>query len=208
VKKVTALRLGRGRGKRVNIYLDDRFAFSLEAEVAVREGLKVGQELATDQIETLARLDSVQRCLNVATRYLSYRPRSESELRERLCQRGFDSDSVEVVLGRLREQGLVNDVDFAQFWQDNRQSFSPRSRWLTRLELRRKGVAEEIIDQVVSAASDDDSAYRAALGRARRLPVSDYHGFRRRLGGYLKRRGFSYGVINNTVEQLWQQMRD
>ena len=208
MKKVTALRLGRGRGKRVNIYLDDRFAFSLEAEVAVREGLKVGQELATDQIETLARLDSVQRCLNVATRYLSYRPRSESELRERLCQRGFDSDSVEVVLGRLREQGLVNDVDFAQFWQDNRQSFSPRSRWLTRLELRRKGVAEEIIDQVVSAASDDDSAYRAALGRARRLPVSDYQGFRRRLGGYLKRRGFSYGVINNTVEQLWQQMRD
>ena len=208
MKKVTALRLGRGRGKRVNIYLDDRFAFSLEAEVAVREGLKVGQELATDQIETLARLDSVQRCLNVATRYLSYRPRSESELRERLCQRGFDSDSVEVVLDRLREQGLVNDVDFAQFWQDNRQSFSPRSRWLTRLELRRKGVAEEIIDQVVSAASDDDSAYRAALGRARRLPVSDYQGFRRRLGGYLKRRGFSYGVINNTVEQLWQQMRD
>jgi len=208
VKKVTALRLGRGRGKRVNIYLDDRFAFSLEAEVAVREGLKVGQELATDQIEALARLDSVQRCLNVATRYLSYRPRSESELRERLCQRGFDGDSVEVVLGRLREQGLVNDVDFAQFWQDNRQSFSPRSRWLTRLELRRKGVAEEIIDQVVSAASDDDSAYRAALGRARRLPVSDYQGFRRRLGGYLKRRGFSYGVINNTVEQLWQQMRD
>jgi len=208
VKKVTALRLGRGRGKRVNIYLDDRFAFSLEAEVAVREGLKVGQELAADQIEALARLDSVQRCLNVATRYLSYRPRSESELSERLCRRGFDSDSVEVVLGRLREQGLVNDVDFAQFWQDNRQSFSPRSRWLTRLELRRKGVAEEIIDQVVSAASDDDSAYRAALGRARRLPVSDYQGFRRRLGGYLKRRGFSYGVINNTVEQLWQQMRD
>lgn len=208
MKKVTALRLGRGRGKRVNIYLDDRFAFSLEAEVAVREGLKVGQELAADQIEALARLDSVQRCLNVATRYLSYRPRSESELSERLCRRGFDSDSVEVVLGRLREQGLVNDVDFAQFWQDNRQSFSPRSRWLTRLELRRKGVAEEIIDQVVSAASDDDSAYRAALGRARRLPVSDYQGFRRRLGGYLKRRGFSYGVINNTVEQLWQQMRD
>ena len=89
MKKVTALRLGRGRGKRVNIYLDDRFAFSLEAEVAVREGLKVGQELATDQIEALARLDSVQRCLNVATRYLSYRPRSESELRERLCQRGL-----------------------------------------------------------------------------------------------------------------------
>jgi len=208
VRKITALRWGRGRGKRVNIYLDGRFAFSLDAEVVVKEGLKVGQELVTDQIEALARSDKFRRCLNAATRYLGYRPRSEFELRERLGRGGFDSGSVEAVLGRLREQGLVDDVDFAQFWKDNRQSFSPRSRSLTRLELRRKGVAEEIIDQVVSGVSDDDSAYRAALSRARRLPAADWESFRRRLGGYLKRRGFSYGVINNTVEQLWQKMRD
>jgi len=208
VRKITALRWGRGRGKRVNIYLDGRFAFSLDAEVVVKEGLKVGQELATEQIEALARSDNFQRCLNAAIRYLGYRPRSEFELRERLGRGGFDSGSVEAVLGRLREQGLVDDVGFAQFWKDNRQSFSPRSRSLTRLELRRKGVAEEIIDQVVSDVSDDDSAYRAALSRARRLPASDWEGFRRRLGGYLKRRGFSYGVIKNTVEQLWQKMRD
>ena len=208
MRKITALRWGRGRGKRVNIYLDGRFAFSLDAEVVVKEGLKVGQELATEQIEALARSDNFQRCLNAAIRYLGYRPRSEFELRERLGRGGFDSGSVEAVLGRLREQGLVDDVGFAQFWKDNRQSFSPRSRSLTRLELRRKGVAEEIIDQVVSDVSDDDSAYRAALSRARRLPASDWEGFRRRLGGYLKRRGFSYGVIKNTVEQLWQKMRD
>ena len=208
MRKITTLRWGRGRGKRVNIYLDGRFAFSLDAEVVVKEGLKVGQELATDQIEALARSDKFRRCLNAATRYLGYRPRSEFELRERLGRGGFDSGSVEAVLGRLREQGLVDDVDFAQFWKDNRQSFSPRSRSLTRLELRRKGVAEEIIDQVVSGVSDDDSAYRAALSRARRLPASDWESFRRRLGGYLKRRGFSYGVINNTVEQLWRKMRD
>ena len=208
MRKITALRWGRGRGKRVNIYLDGRFAFSLDAEVVVKEGLKVGQELVTDQIEALARSDKFRRCLNAATRYLGYRPRSEFELRERLGRGGFDSGSVEAVLGRLREQGLVDDVDFAQFWKDNRQSFSPRSRSLTRLELRRKGVAEEIIDQVVSGVSDDDSAYRAALSRARRLPAADWESFRRRLGGYLKRRGFSYGVINNTVEQLWQKMRD
>ena len=208
MKKVTTLRLGRGRGKRVSVYLDGRFAFSLGAEVVVKEGLEVGQELANEQIEALARSNNLYRCLNAATHYLSYRPRSEFELRERLYRRGFNGDSVEAVLSKLKEQGLVNDEDFAGFWKDNRQSFSPRSRWLTALELRRKGVAEETINQVVSTVSDDDSAYRAALSKARRLPVSDYENFRHRLGGYLKRRGFSYGVINNTVERLWQKMRE
>jgi len=200
--KITAIR--KGRGKRVNVFWDGKFAFSLEAEVAVKEGLQVGQELSTTDIETIARSDHFHRCLNAAAHYLSYRPRSESELRERLHRRGFD-DSVEAVITKLKEQGLVNDMAFAQFWKDNRESFSPRSQWLTKLELRQKGVDGDIIAQVVDAIDDTDSAYRAALSKARSLPLSDYQGFRRRLGEYLKRRGFSYGVINHTVERMWQE---
>jgi len=203
--KITALRMGRGRRKRVNVFLDGRFAFSLEAEVVLKEGLQVGQELSSSQIEALTGYDHFHRCLNTAARYLSYRPRSESEIRERLHQRGFDGDSVEAVITKLRTQGLVDDMAFAQFWKDNRESFSPRSQWLTKLELRRKGVASDIIDQVVDEIDDDDSAYRAALSKARSLTLSDYRSFRRRLGEYLKRRGFSYGVINHTLEKLWQE---
>ncbi len=206
MKKVTAISAGRRQGKRVNIFLDGKFAFSLEAEVAVKEGLQVGQELSEDDIEALARSDLFHRCLGAAIHYLGYRPRSEAELRERLHWRGFDGDKVEATLAKLREQGLVNDLAFAQFWKDNRESFSPRSQWLTRSELRQKGVADDIIDQVVADVDDEDSAYRAAMSRARSLPLSDYQSFRRRLGEHLKRRGFSYRVISHTVEQVWQVM--
>ncbi len=202
--KVTALRAGRSR-QRVNVFLDGKFAFSLEAEVVVKEGLQVEQELSGSQIEALAKSDHFHRCLNATVHYLSYRPRSESEIRERLRRRGFDGDSVEAVIAKLKEQGLVNDMAFAQFWKDNRVSFSPRSQWLTKLELRRKGVATNIIDQVVDEVGDADNAYRAALSKARGLPLSDYQGFRRRLGDYLKRRGFGYEVINHTVERIWQE---
>ena len=205
MKRITAIRAGRGRRKRVNIFLDGKFAFSLEAEAAIKEDLQIGQELSTNQIGALARSDQFHRCFNAAARYLSYRPRSEFELRERLHQRGFDGDSTEAVIAKLKEQGLVDDLAFAQFWKDNRESFSPRSQWLTRLELRQKGVADDIIDQVIDAVDDDESAYRAALNKAHSLPLSDYHIFRRRLGEYLKRRGFGYGVINHTVERIWQE---
>jgi len=205
MSKITALRIGKGRKKRVNVFLDDRFAFSLEAEVAVKEGLQVGQELSASQIEALARSDHFHRCLNVATHYLGYRPRSEFEVRERLQRRGFDENNIGVVIARLKEQGLVDDMDFARFWKENRDSFSPRSQWLTKLELRQKGVADDIIDQVVGTIDDDDSAYRAALSKARRLSRSDYQDFRHRLGEYLRRRGFGYGVINLTVERVWEE---
>jgi len=205
VKRITAIRAGKGRRKRVNIFLDGGFAFSLEAEVAIREDLKVGQELSASQIGALARSDQFHRSLNAAAHYLGYRPRSEFELRQKLHQHGFDGDSVEAVLAKFKEQGLVDDMAFAQFWKDNRESFSPRSQRLTRLELRRKGVADDVIAQVVDAIDDDESAYRAALSKARSLPLSDYQSFRRRLGEYLKRRGFGYGVISHTVERVWQE---
>jgi regulatory protein len=205
MKKVTAIRSGR-RGKRVNIFLDDRFAFSLEAEVALKEGLRTEQSLSEGEIEALVKADQFQRCLNAALNYLGYRPRSEAELRQRLHRRGFDGDNVAAVLARLKGQGLVDDLAFARFWQENRQSFRPRSQWLTRRELRQKGVSQDIIDQVVSQLDDQDSAYRAAAAKARRLATTDYDGFRRKLGQFLKRRGFGYGLIKTTVERVWQEV--
>lgn len=208
MRRITAIRAGKVRTKRANIFLDGKFAFSLNAEIAIKEGLKVGLELSADQVEKLDRSDHFLRCLNATANLLSYRPRSEFELSDRLRKHGFDNESIEGVMTRLKEQGLVDDLAFAQFWKDNRESFSPRSQRLTRMELKQKGVADAIIDQVVETVDDDESAYQAALRKARILPLSDYQSFRRRLGEYLKRRGFGYGVINHTVERIWQEQRE
>ncbi len=205
MKKITAIRSGRGRQKRLNISLDGKFAFSLAVEVAVKECLAVGQELNARQIEAITKANQFHRCSNAAFHYLDYRPRSESELKGRLHRRGFDDNVIDAVITKLKEQGLVDDMAFAQFWKENRQSFNPRSQRLTKVELRQKGVASDIIDRVVDVADDDDSAFRAAQDKARRLYLSDYRNFRNRLGEYLKRRGFDYGVINRVVERLWQE---
>ena len=146
-----------------------------------------------------------QSCLDAAFRYLSSRPRSELELKMRLRKRGFDDSSIERVLLKLREQGLVDDFAFAQFWRENRESFSPRSRALLQGELRQKGIAPHIIAQVAQGIDEEASAYRAGQKKVRALASSDYEGFHRRLGAFLKRRGFSYEVARRTVNQLWQE---
>ena len=203
--RITALRLGKGRNKKANVSLDGKPAFNLEPEVALKEGLKVGQELSASRIEALIKTSHQQSCYDAALRYLGYRPRSEYEIRQRLYQRGFDNNSIKAALPRLKEQGLIDDNDFARFWRDNRQSFSPRSQWLTRLELKQKRVPDEIIEQVVNTIDDVKNAYSVAKVKAHSLTQCDYQSFRRRLGDHLKRRGFSYGIIIKTIEQLWQE---
>jgi len=205
VNKITDLRTGKRRDKRLNIFLDGRFAFSLGAEVVAKENLQVGQELSSNQIESLAGNDEVQRCLEAAYRYLGYRPRSESEIRERMQRRGFAAEIIDAAITRLREQALLDDEAFARFWKENRESFRPRSRWLTGLELKRMGVVNDVIEKVVAGVDDEENAYRAALQKTHCCTPADYQSFRRRLGDYLRRRGFNYEVISHTVERIWQE---
>lgn len=147
-----------------------------------------------------------RRCLDAATRYLAYRPRSESELKSRLTRRGFDAETVQATLAKLRENGLLDDAGFARFWQENRSTFRPRSQRLVRLELQEKGVDRKVIDESLANTSDDDTAFRLASQRASRMRGVDYPDFARRVGAYLRRRGFDHDVVHHTIEQVWKDL--
>jgi len=202
---ITEIREDKKRGKRVSIYIDGHFALTVDLEIAVKEKLRVDTELDSERITELGELDLTHRCYETAVRFLGYRPRSESELRDRLVRRGFTAGIIETVINSLAVKGLINDDAFARFWTENRESFSPRSRYLTHLELRKKGVAEDVINNTVEGIDDEESAYHSALNRVSRLTITDRRELYKKLGDYLRRRGFSYEIVNRTVEKIWQE---
>jgi regulatory protein len=203
---VTAIKAQKGQRERVNVFLDGDFAFSLSRPTASEARVHEGQTLSIADIDNLKSADLFHRSLNSAVRYLSPRPRSESEIKARLRRNGVGTDTIDKVLDRLRAQGLVNDTAFAQFWRENRENFRPRSRRLIELELKRKGVADETVAETTAAVDDEINAYHAAERKARSLNRLDYASFRRRLGAFLRRRGFSFELIDNTVDQVWQEL--
>ena len=147
----------------------------------------------------------LQHCLDLAYRYLSYRPRSEAEVRQYLRRRSFGGEMLERAIAELKGQNLVDDLAFAEFWKNNRLSFKPRSSRLIKKELRDKGVAGEIIGEVTREIDDEDNAYKLGRRRMSSLARRDYPDFQRRLSNYLGYRGFSYGVIRKTVARLWEE---
>jgi len=205
MKKITAIEVQKRSPNRVNIYLDGEFAFGLARIVAA--WLKTGQELSEEKIEQLQAEDARERAFQQAMLFLSYRARSESEIRQNLRKHEFPELVIETTLERLRQGGLANDNQFARAWVENRTVFRPRSRRLMAMELRQKGLNEEAVSSAVENVDDEALAYEAAQKRAVRFKGLEWNEFRKKLSDFLARRGFSYSVIAPVITRIWNEAR-
>ncbi|MBN1400299.1 MAG: RecX family transcriptional regulator [Anaerolineae bacterium] len=201
---VTAIRRQKRRRDRVNVYLDHEFAFSLQRVVAAR--LSVGQMLDVEQIADLRKRDGIERAHERALHYLSYRPRSEREVRRYLQRKEFGEEAIDEVLARLKRTHLVDDLAFARSWVENRESLRPRGPWMLKAELRQKGLSDQIIDAVLVDLDEEASALKASEAAVRRYARLSEQVFRRRLWGYLQRRGFGYDVCRSVVNRRWVEL--
>ena len=201
---ITALVAQKKNPDRVNVYLDGKFAFGLAAIEAVR--LRRGQLLSDSDIERLQAADDVEQAHEKALRFLSSRPRSEWEIRQNLRKAGYGDETSERVLERLRSVALVDDAAFARYWIENRAQFKPRGSAALRQELRRKGVARDVIDEVLKEGEhdEDQAALQAALAKANRYRQLPRPEFAQKLGAYLVRRGFNYEISREAVNAAWQ----
>jgi len=194
------------RRQRVNVYVDEgRFAFALALHLAQDAGLHTGMELSEAQANALQEADASHSAYDAALRLLSYRPRSETEMRRRLARRGIGLRLIAETVQRLKERGYLDDEAFARFWTETRESTSPRSRRLIVQELRAQGVHPDTAATATTAVSDEEAAYRAASGRLHAFHGLDFDTFRRRMGGFLVRRGFSYEVARRTTDRCWRE---
>lgn len=203
---ITALVAQKKNKDRVNVYLDGKFAFGLAAIEAIK--LKRGQVLSDEDIERLRRIDSVEKAHERALKFLSFRPRSEAEVRRNLEDAKFPPGVIEASLQRLRRAGLVDDRAFAQYWLENRAQFSPRSARALKVELRQKGIAAETVDELlqVTEHDEDTAALEAARPKARRMAALDAQAFKQKLGAYLMRRGFNYEVAAQAIRRAWEEV--
>ncbi len=188
-------------GKRVNVFLDDRYALSVRLDMA--DSLRVGQFISSEQFRRLCDGDERARALDAALQFLGYRPRSEKELRTRLKSKGYSDVILDHIIHRLGELDLVDDKAFAAYWVEQRQGRAPRGRRLIDQELRMKGVAVETIQNATEDSTDEaELAYRAGEKRARALASLDDREFKQRLGAFLQRRGFDWESISTAVRRL------
>jgi regulatory protein len=203
-REITALKAQKKNPNRISVYLDGEYAFGLARIVAA--WLRIGQQLSEEDINRLKQQDTMEVAYQRGLRFLGYRSRSEAEIQRKLSEQGFEESVVAATIQRLKNNGFLGDEQFARDWVENRSTFRPRSKRMLALELRQKGVGEEEIQKALAETGDEENlAYQSASKYAHRLAGLDWETFRKRLGAYLMRRGFSYGTIAPIIRQVWEE---
>jgi len=205
--KITALTRQKRRRKRINVFLDGEYVFSVNELLAAE--LHLGQELSDQDIDELRRKDEANQAQERALRLLEHRPRSRSELSRRLRQAHLSQEAVETALDNLERVGLVDDEAFARFWVEQRLEFRPRSRRALRHELRRHGVPDSVVEDVLRGVSDEEAAAKIVerrLARTRSQQPEQWEKQRQRLFSHMQRLGFDYYTIKEALASFPQEL--
>jgi regulatory protein len=168
---ITRLEQQKNDTERVNVYLDDEFAFGINIMDAV--SLRKGQELNEAEIAELRYKDAIVKAADNIANLLSYRPQSTQEIRQKLGKKDYEEAVIEAAIERMTRMGYLDDRNFARFWIESRSRSKPLGKQALRYELRQKGIADAIVRELLDEMVDEsDAAYQAAEGRVRRFKGS------------------------------------
>lgn len=144
--------------------------------------------------------DLYQSLLNASFRFVSYRPRSKKEIADFLKKKlkkwkQIDISLLDKVIARLEELGYVDDEKFAAWWIEQRKTFRPKGAAIIKQELKQKGV-------IIDGLTDDKNSARLLIEKKLKLlkNLSDFEK-KRKLYGFLARRGFSSSVIDDILQE-------
>lgn len=201
---VTRVSPQQATAERMNVYLDDRFAFSISVRALAEHPVSVGDRLGEADVARLRDADEPDRAVTSALNLLTHRGRSERELRQRLRMKGYTAGAIDEAIRKVAEWGYLDDERFAVSWVEQRQAGKPRSRRALANELREKGVAREIVETTLEEAEIDEVA------DARRLAADKWrkdHGLepdkrRQRTAAFLARRGYGWDVAKQVLDEL------
>lgn len=215
--KVTKVEPGRFKKELVTVFFGPEFHLKLHKEVAARYGLAEGAEVPEEKLTEIKAAGDRKEATEYALLFLSYRPRSEKEMSERLKRKGYEPETVAAVIEDLKGMNLINDVQVAKDMAESRLKSRLLGDQRVRQDLIRKGfdkdTAEEAVrgltadEQAGDIPDEDERAYQALVRRRKQIREADYRTLHRRLFGYLSRRGFSYDTIERALQRFKREER-
>lgn len=152
-------------------------------------------------------MDEFEKYLRFAIRFLTLRPRSIKEIRDRLTKKQAQPEVIEKIIATLIANHFVDDLEFARWWIRQRTEFRPKPKRVIVMELSQKGVDRETID---AAFADKESPFVGDIAQAKQVGERQIRRYRalsrdeakQKLMAFLARRGFSWETISRCIDDI------
>lgn len=197
--------------ERFNIFLDEKYAFSVHESVLVKFELSKGKTLEDWAVGDMVYEDEVQKAFNRALHYLGFRMRSEQEVKDKLAEIGYGQAVILEAIVKLRRLGFVNDESFARAFVETQKKTSGQGPRAIQQKLQQKGISKPLQEQILGEYAGDeqiDIARKMAEKESRKNKIESPQQKEMRIQQSLLRKGFSYEIIKEALSSLTFEMEE
>lgn len=206
MNKITKIEVGKRNKERVNIYINDVFAFAIDAELVYRYSLKVNDEVDLEKLKKIAEEEEFSKCKSSALRTIERSYKTESEIKKKLEEKEFSEETINKTIKFLLEYNFINDYEYTKMYIKDRLINQGKNK--IKYSLIRKGINSNIIDDVFFELDTKDSemekAYELGLKKYNSLVKreSDKIKLKNKVIRYLLGRGYSYGIVKDIYNKI------
>lgn len=189
---------------RYNIYIDDSFSLGIHEDVLVKYNLSLGMEVSDSFLQDVLMAEELSKTINYCLNRLSYRARSEKELRDSMRRKGYTEDNIEESIIYLKNHDYVNDLEFAKSFVNDKINLNKYGPERIKYDLMLKGVSRDIINEVLVIDIDEqlEMARDIANKKISAYEKDNKRDIYRKMSSFLQRKGFTYNVISKVVRDL------
>lgn len=206
---ITKISVQKKRTDRYNIFWDngkgEEYAFSLDEDVLIKQGLKKGLELDEFSILEIAYQDDVRKAYNASIQYLARRMRSEGEVRKHLSEKEYGDELIQEVVHKLYEYKFLNDEEFSKAYVRSQKNTTDKGKASIAKELREKRIAEEMIAASLNEYPDDEelqAAIQLCEKHVTKNKKDSSKMMKQKLEQLLMRKGYSYSNIQLAIQEV------
>ena len=202
---ITKIEVGKRNKERVNIYIDEEYAFSISAELIYKENIKVKDKIDVDSLKKLAGEDNYIKCKNTALKTIERTYKSEKELAQKLALKGYDDHIINRTINFMKEYNLLNDNNYATMYVKDKSRNIGKKK--IKYSLLQKGIDEEIIESELEKINNDEVkaiVYEMALKKYKVFSKreNDNYKLTQKLYRFLMGKGYDYDLIKDVVKSI------
>lgn len=204
-KQLTDIQIDKETPSHRALFLDGLYFDSVDADCISKLGLRVGLAIEPEVLRKLIEADEGMCAKNCAVALLSDQSYSKSQIIYQLRQRGFGAEAIDITVDDLEQLGHIKDEDFAKRWVARRQRSKPKGKKMLAHELANQRIDRTTVDRVladIDRSEEADTALELARKQAKRYQSLQPEVAKRRLHGFLLRRGFDYETIQSVIGRV------
>jgi regulatory protein len=206
--KITSIQVQKNNDNRVNIYIDNEYAFSCDKELVYRHKMKVGAQVDSSAIEEIVENDNYSKAKNDALKFVERSYKTEKEMSDKLMGKGYSEAVAAKVLDFLREYDFIDDKKFAGMFVNDRLKSKGKNR--IKYDLLKKGVSEDVISEKLNSVDPEkerDTAYELGSKKYASLikREADKRKISQKLYQYLTGRGYSWEVCKTVINRILEE---